>query len=260
MRAGRPIMDYQYQNGGRHCQSPADEASETKGCSCGFCDGVTVRVEEIDPTTGAAEDRSFQRMSRRARCPICGGINVQWRRSYTAHVASVVRDMGARRCDVYDVTVVLDADAADRAEIDTAESYQVLTGRRGVWTRARRAMRRRDRDLVYMGTLSARPSDGRYHIHAVVVSRRLCVADLRESLHVAGLDGYVTQPRSNESAESFGARRAAYAWDNTSRSASSRFVSSRGHGAGYDSDAARRRRRRRRRVRRRRRRRARGGP
>jgi hypothetical protein len=151
--------------------------------------------------------------------------------------------MGARRCDVYDVTVVLDAAAADAAGIDGDESYQVLTGRRGVWTRARRAMRRRDSDLTYMGTLSARPSDGRYHIHAVVVSRRLCVADLRESLHVAGLDGYVTQPRANESAERFGARRAAYAWDNTARSPSSRFVSSRGQGEGYDSAPARQRRR-----------------
>jgi hypothetical protein len=240
-------MDYQYQNGGQQCQRPAaetDEASATpSGCSCGFCDGVTVQMHDIDPTTGAAEDQSFQRMSRRSRCPVCGGINLQYRASYTAHVASVVSDMGARRCDVYDVTVVLDAAAADAAGIDGDESYQVLTGRRGVWTRARRAMRRRDSDLTYMGTLSARPSDGRYHIHAVIVSRRLCVADLRESLHVAGLDGYVTQPRANESAERFGARRAAYAWDNTARAASSRFISSRGQGEGYDSAPARKRRR-----------------
>jgi hypothetical protein len=204
---------------------------------------VEVQVQDVDPTTGAAEDRSFRRMSRRTRCPVCGGYNQQFRRSYTAHVASVVAESGARRQDVFFVTSVLDRRAADRAGIDGDDSYQVLTGPRGRWTKARRAARRRDPSLRYMGTLTARPGDGRFHIHAVLVSRGLSPADLREAFHVAGLDVYVQQPRSNESAEAFAARKGAYAFDNTARSPSARFVSSRGGGTGYDSAEARERRR-----------------
>jgi hypothetical protein len=221
------------------------EAAPTDPCTCGFCDGVKIRVETVDPRTGQAADQSFTRMSRRPRCPICGGVNVQYRRSYVAHVAALVRRLNARRCDVYALSVTLDTEAARAADLDTSGSYRVWTGTGGPWSRARRAIRRRDPDAVYVGTLSARQSDGQYHFHGVVVSESLDVADLREAAHVAGLDVYVQQPAATESAEHFGARKAGYAYENAARPADGppRFVSSRGHGEGYDSEEAKRRRR-----------------
>jgi hypothetical protein len=221
------------------------KAAPTDPCTCGFCDGVEIRVETVDPRTGEAAGSSFTRMSRRPRCPVCGGVNVQHRRSYVAHVAALVRRLDARRCDVYALSVTLDAEAARAADLDTSGSYAVWTGSGGPWSRARRAIRRRDPDAVYVGTLSARQSDGQYHFHGVVVTRRMGVADLRGAAHVAGLDVYVQQPDATESAEHFGARKAGYAYENAARPAAGRprFVSSRGHGEGYDSAEAKRRRR-----------------
>jgi hypothetical protein len=193
-----------------------------------------VTVEHgYDPRTGEAE--SFERMSRRARCPNCGGVNVQYRRSYTAHAAEVAREKGRTR-RAYFVTLVLDCDAADRAGIDGDASYQVLTGDRGVWTRSRRAVKRRDGEAVYLGTLSARPSDGRWHAHVLVLTS-LRRDELREAFHVTGADAYVSTP-DGEAHEQFGARKGAYAFDNAARSPSARFISSRGDGVGYDSEAA----------------------
>jgi len=143
---------------------------------------------------------------------------------------------------VYAVTVTLKRDPADRAGIDGEESYKVWTGSGAPWTRARRALRRRDGNAVYMGTLSARPSDGRYHLHVLILTRR-SVADVEKVFHVAGLDAYVQSPAANESAERFAAKKAAYAFDNAAHGPSARFVASRGHGEGYDSQAAVKRRR-----------------
>lgn len=214
--------------------SPEKESSprDLDPCTCGFCDGVTVE-HGYDPRTGEVE--SFERMSRRSRCPNCGGVNVQYRKSYTAHVAEVARREGRTR-RAYFVTLVLDRDAADRAGIDGEASYQVLTGQRGVWTRSRRAVRRRDGEAVYVGTLSSRPSDGRWHAHVLLLTS-LRRHELRKALHVTGADAYVSTP-SGESHEQFGARKGAYAFDNAAKSTSARFISSRGKGVGYDSAAA----------------------
>jgi len=221
----------------------APESTEApKPCECGFCDGVTVEHESVNLHTGAVETESFERMSRRPRCPNCGGRNAQYRRSYTAHAADLARRLGARKCDVYAVTVTLDAKAVERAGLDGEATYKVWTGDGAPWSRARRAVKRRDAAALYLGTLSARPSDGTYHLHIVLVTR-LSVADLREAFHVAGLDAYVQTPKPNESAEGFTARKAAYAFDNAAHGPSARFVSSRGNGAGYDSETAVRRRR-----------------
>ena len=72
-----------------------------------------------------------------------------------------------------------------------------------------------------MGTLSARPSDGTYHLHIVLVTE-LHTADVREAFHVAGLDAYIQSPRPNESAEGFAARKAAYAFDNAAHGPTAR--------------------------------------
>jgi len=221
----------------------ASESTEApKPCECGFCDGVTVEHESVNLHTGAVETESFERMSRRPRCPNCGGRNARYRRSYTAHAADLARRLGARKCDVYAVTVTLDAKAVERAGLDGEATYKVWTGDGAPWSRARRAVKRRDTEALYLGTLSARPSDGTYHLHIVLITR-LSVADLREAFHVAGLDAYVQTPKANESAEGFTARKAAYAFDNAAHGRSARFVSSRGNGAGYDSETAVRRRR-----------------
>jgi hypothetical protein len=140
------------------------------------------------------------------------------------------------------VTVTLDTEAVERAGLDGEATYKVWTGDGAPWSRARRAVKRRDSEAVYLGTLSARPSDGVYHLHIVLVTR-LSTADVREAFHVAGLDAYMQSPRPNESAEGFTARKAAYAFDNAAHGPSARFVSSRGKGAGYDSAAAVQRRR-----------------
>lgn len=219
-----------------------EPSDQPEVCTCGFCDGVTVEVESVDLHSGAVEVESFERMSRRPKCPNCGGSNVQYRNSYTAHAADLARRLGARRCDVYAVTVTLDTEAVQRAGLDGETTYKVWTGDGAPWTRARRAVKRRDSEAVYLGTLSARPSDGVYHLHIVLVTT-LRTADVREAFHVAGLDAYVQSPRPNESAEGFAARKAAYAFDNAAHGPSARFVSSRGKGAGYDSETAVQRRR-----------------
>ncbi len=219
-----------------------DPSDQPEVCTCGFCDGVTVELESVDLHSGAVEVESFERMSRRPKCPNCGGRNVQYRRSYTAHAADLARRLGARRCDAYAVTVTLDTEAVERAGLDGEETYKVWTGDGAPWSRARRALKRRDGGAVYLGTLSARPSDGTYHLHIVLVTE-LHTADVREAFHVAGLDAYIQSPRANESAEGFAARKAAYAFDNAAHGPSARFVSSRGKGAGYDSETAVQRRR-----------------
>jgi hypothetical protein len=160
---------------------------------------------------------------------------VQYRDSYTAHAAEVARREGRTR-NAYFVTLVLDRDAADRAGIDAEDSYKVLTGQRGVWTRSRRAVKGRDEDAVYLGTLSSRPTDGRWHAHVLVLTS-LSRHELERALHVTGADAHISAP-DGESHERFGARKGAYAFDNAAESPSARFISSRGGGAGYDSKEA----------------------
>jgi len=221
-----------------HKEAPAEagEAAPGAGCTCGFCDGVEVEAG-TDPRTG--EKRSFERMSRRPKCPVCGGRNTQYRSSYTAHGAEVARREGRTR-HAYFVTLVLDREAADRAGVDGEASYKVLCGTSGVWTRSRRAIKRRDQDARYLGTLSARPSDGRWHAHVLLLTS--CTRhELRKALHVTGADSYISSP-DGESHERFGARKSAYAFDNAATSKSARFISS-GGGVGYDSAEAVQRRR-----------------
>jgi hypothetical protein len=226
--------------------STAGASSEPKGegCTCGFCDGVTVVPgEDYDPRTGEADvDEPFERMSRRSRCPRCGGINVTYRDSYCAHAADLVARTAGKR-NVYGLHVTLDSEAVQRAGIDPEETYHLWTGDGAPWTRARRAMKRRDDGLIYLGTLSAR-SDGTYHLHLLVVTR-LSVVTVGECLQVAGLDAYVQDfdRAEADSKERFAVQKAGYAFRNTARSPSSRFVSSRTGGAGYDSSEAKERRR-----------------
>ena len=54
-----------------HCSSSGTE--KDSGCTCGFCDGVKIERETIDPRTGVTVDRSFTVASRRTSCPNCGG-------------------------------------------------------------------------------------------------------------------------------------------------------------------------------------------
>jgi len=180
-------------------------------------------------------------MSRRTRCPKCGGKNLLYRASFVAHTADLIRRAGVRREHVRLVHCTLDRATADIAGVDGwDDSYKVLTGDRGAWTRAVRRVRRADGDATYIGTLSARPSDGRAHAHTLVITS-LSADELQECLHVAGLDVVVQTPAPTESAEKFAANAAAYAYDNHAASGSARFIASRG--AGYDSAEAKERRR-----------------
>lgn len=107
-------------------------------CNCGYCDGLKVSIEELDPRTGSLEKTSFERMSRRTDCPVCGGINERYRSSYVAHVAELIRRLGAHTSEVRFLTIVLDPETAEEANIGRwDDSYEVLTGQGGVWTKAR---------------------------------------------------------------------------------------------------------------------------
>ena len=224
----------------RHYSASRPRKDSGSGCTCGFCDGVEIERETIDPRTGVTVDRSFTVASRRTRCPNCGGVNNLYRASYTAHVADLVRRAGARREQCRFVSCTLDRATADLADVDGwDDSYRVLTGDGGVWTRGVRRMRTADPSVTYVGTLTARPSDKRAHVHAVVITS-LSADSLNDCLHVAGLDVDVRAPRPTESAEQFAAGCAAYAYDNHAGAASGRFMASRG--AGYHSEGAKRRR------------------
>jgi len=218
-------------------------SSQPRPCTCGFCDGVEIEVERVNLHTGAVEGvESFEKMSRRKKCPNCGGMNLQYRRSYVAHAADVVERMAGSR-NVYALHVTLDAEAVQRAGIDPEATYRVWTDG-GPWSRARANLRSHDPDLAYFGSLSARPSDGVYHLHLVLVTR-LSVPHVVERLHVSGLDSYVQTFDRSEDADSkaqFAAMWAAYAFDNAAHGPSARFTSSRGGGVGYDSAGARERR------------------
>jgi len=219
---------------------PRKDSGSGSGCTCGFCDGVEIERETIDPRTGVTVDRSFTVASRRTSCPNCGGVNNLYRASYTAHVADLVRRARARREQLRFVSCTLDRATADLADVDGwDDSYRVLTGDGGAWTRGVRRMRSADPDVAYIGTLTARPSDRRAHVHAVVITS-LSADTLTDCLHVAGLDVDVRAPRPTESAEKFAAGCGAYAYDNHATASSGRFVASRG--VGYDSAQAKRRR------------------
>ena len=217
-------------------------------CTCGFCDSVEVTPwTDVDPATGEERAFTFEKPSTRLLCPVCWGYNRRYRSSYVAHVASTFK--GFRPAEVYDLTVVLDTEAADRADIDGADSWQVWTAENGPWKRFVRKLRdlaksRTGEPLQYVGSLSGRKSDGRAHFHGVIRTG-LSVQEMKDAaLHVEGLGVYQKKPlvcAANESAEEFAARRAAYAWDNAARSSSSRFVAS--NGAGYFSKAAKQSRR-----------------
>ncbi|MFB6230474.1 MAG: hypothetical protein ABEL04_04885 [Salinibacter sp.] len=254
--------------------SGSSEAREE--CTCGFCGGVEVEYSEIDTHSGEVEDRSFKKASQKERCPRCGGYNLNWRQRFIAHCASVGKRLGRKR-RVFFVSFVLIRSAAEEAGLDTDESYEVL---KNLWDRARRGMRRRAEEVDYSGVLATRPSDDRYHGH-VLVYTSLTRYELMRAFHVRGLDTYI-EPSDNTAAtkgndgrspddegssgandrddwdararfgmpkdegmdaEGFAAKRGAYIWENAAASKHSRYTSSRGNGAGYNSKEARRRRR-----------------
>ena len=101
-----------------HYSSSGAEKDSGSGCTCGFCDGVEIERETVDPRTGVTVDRSFTVASRRTRCPNCGGVNNLYRASYTAHVADLVRRAGARREQCRFVSCTLDRATADLADVD----------------------------------------------------------------------------------------------------------------------------------------------
>jgi hypothetical protein len=245
-------------------------------CTCGFCDGVEVEYSEIDAHSGEVKDRSFKKASQKERCPRCGGYNLNWRQRFIAHCASVGKRLGRKRRAFF-VSFVLIRSAAEEAGLGTEESYEVL---KNLWDRARRGMKRRAGEVDYSGVLATRPSDDRYHGH-VLVYASLTRYELMRAFHVRGLDTYIEtsddtaattgndgggpdaegSPGGNDrdnwdararfgmpkddgmNAESFAAKKGAYIWENAAASKKSRYTSSRGNGAGYNSKEARRRRR-----------------
>ena len=215
---------------------PSDE-NHADGCSCGYCDGVQIHpADHVDPRTGETTPVSFERMSRRLRCPRCGGINHVYRSSYVAHLADLVRRRDVHTSGIKFLTVTLRRGDAKRAGVDGwADSYQVLTGRSGPWTRARDRIKYHDDSAVYIGCIAARPSDNMAHVHAVVLTG-LSRADLRRIVHQPGLDVHVKTPDDTDSADGFAACMATYLFNDAARSPSARMTASRG--VGYDSERA----------------------
>jgi len=220
-------------------RAPTSAAVDQSFGECPFCEGY--EVEHVDEATG--EVTEFTRPCRRTRCPFCGEINAPYRASYGQHVADLVRRLGAHPSEVKFVSVSLLREWADEAGVGGWEdSYQVLTGDGAPWSKALRRLRSRDPQLVFAGTISARPSDGRAHVHLVLVSR-LSIDQIREAVIRFPLDGHVKTPAPTDSAEQFAANCAEYAFENHAHAPSARFTASRSHGAGYYSRAARERRR-----------------
>jgi hypothetical protein len=210
---------------------------------CPFCNGYTVEYEHVNESTGEVTPKAFTRPCRRTRCPVCEAVNEPYKASYGQHVASLVERLGAHPSEVKFLSVSLLKEWADEAGIGGwDDSYQVLTGDGGPWSKALRRLRSRDPQLVFAGTISARPSDGRAHVHLVVVSR-LSIDQIREAVIRFPLDGHVKTPSPADSAEKFAANCAEYAFENHAHAPSARFTASRSHGAGYHSEAARERRR-----------------
>ena len=178
-------------------------------------------------------------MSQKERCPRCGGINYRWRRSFISHCASVGKRLGRKR-RVFFVSLALIRSAADEADLDTEESYEVLMDR---WQKVRRQINRRADQADYHGVVAPRPSDQRFHGHLLIYTS-LTRYELSRAFHSRGLDSYVQMPKDDaDDPESFAARKGAYVWENAASSSEARHVSSQGSGTGYNSREARERRR-----------------
>lgn len=223
--------------------STAPETAEKSFGECPFCSGYRVEYEHVNKETGEVTPQSFTRPCRRTRCPVCGEVNEPYKASYGQHVADLVRRLDAHPSEVKFVSVSLLKEWADEAGIGGwDDSYQVFTGDGGPWSKALRRLRSRDPQLVFAGTISARPSDQRAHVHLVLVSR-LSVVQIKEAVLRYPLDGDVKTPAPTDSAEKFAANCAEYAFENHAHAPSARFTASRRHGAGYHSETARERRR-----------------
>ncbi|WP_259134513.1 hypothetical protein [Salinibacter ruber] len=220
----------------------ARESSPSFG-ECPFCNGYEVQYEHVNEATGEVTPQSFTRPCRRTRCPVCGALNVPYKSSYGQHAADFVELIGAHSTEVKFLSVSLLKEWADEAGIDEWEdSYQVLTGDGGPWSKGRRRANERARFFEFLGVVSARPSDGRAHVHVVLVTD-LSVEQIKEAFLRFPLDGHVKTKAPTESTEKFAANCAEYAFKNHAESPSARFTSSRGRGAGYHSDRAVERRR-----------------
>jgi len=232
--------------GPNEAPSPTSDGAESADQSfgdCPFCSGYRVEYEHVNEATGEVTPQSFTRPCRRTRCPVCGEVNEPYRASYGQHVADLVRRLDAHPSEVKFVSVSLLREWADEADVGGwQDSYQVLTGDGGPWSKALRRLRSRDPNLVFAGTISARPSDGRAHVHLVLVSR-LSIDQIREAVIRFPLDGHVKTPAPTDSAEKFAANCAEYAFENHANAPSARFTASRRYGAGYHSETARARRR-----------------
>lgn len=198
--------------------------------------------------TGETQERHFRKPSYKLVCPYCGGRNERYRESYQAHVAALARSYIAREATARDVTLCLDADAAAASDLSGEASVSVWFQK--LWPRLRKRLIRADEEAKYLGSASAKLSDGRYHFHLVLFSV-LPVWTLRKLFHGdPGLNVYVKSANGDETDERFAVRRSAYAWDNAKRGAERyignserkgyQFVAS--HGMGYHSEPAKKRR------------------
>ena len=213
-------------------------------CDCGYCDGL--KVDAVDVQTG--ENKPITAPSRAVVCPRCGGYNDDLRRRRVAHTADRVRRQNIHKSALAYVTVTVERKTVEAADLSSySESYQFLTGDRGAYTKALKRLRyRASGDVQYTGIVASRPSDGIAHFHMLVESD-LSAEELRDALHVEGLDVDVKKPQPTESADDFAACMEHYSFVNAVRAevagGSHRFVSSRGAGVGYHSRAAKERRR-----------------
>ena len=211
-------------------------------------DGQRIPYTIQNSATGEVEEKHFRKPSYQLVCPHCGGRNERFRDSYQAHVASLARSYSARETTVRDVTLCLDTDAAAASDLSGEASVSVWFEK--LWPRLRKRLIRADEKAKYLGSASAKLSDGRYHFH-VVLFTVLPIWKLRKLFHGdPGLNVYVKSANGDETDEQFATRRAAYAWDNAKRGAEKyagnseckgyQFVAS--HGVGYHSAPAKKRR------------------
>lgn len=241
------------QSAPENASSPSgNEPSSPAANGCCTCQSYTVQIpaEDTDPRTGEVTEPSFERRSTAVFCPV-HGVNDDYRRSLTAHAAWIAERGKYRRCDAYHVTIRLHRADVERLGVSADDTRPVLSQ---LLPRLRKRLKRRDDGAEVLLSLSPRPSDGQWHLHALVLSKGCRGVDVIDAFDLAGTDVEVTTPRSREeghdgppmSAETFAACIGAYLFDNrvqgAVQGAETKF-SSWGKGVGYFSEEARSRRR-----------------
>lgn len=225
--------------------SGAGDSACSSRCTCQSYT-VTPPVEDTEPRTGEVTRPSFERRSRAVYCPV-HGVNEDFKASFAEHAAWVCRRTDYRRCDVWHVTAKLHPADVVRLGLSSDDSRPVLSQ---LLPRLRQRLRvRRDENAEVLLSMSPRPSDGMWHLHILVLSKKCDNEDLMDTFRLSGVDVEITTPRSRQkerdeapmSAERFAACIGGYLFKNRVQGAmqgADTSFSSWGEGVGYYSEAA----------------------